>query len=353
MKESILQYIKCPNCNSRKLKIDDSLFSVKESEGVIVQGSIFCDTCTSSHPILLGLPILVKNQCDYFTKNKVELLLNLYKHEADKKIIEYINDMSAHSIYGHSSSQESWQSQEGIDTYIHNQYILKTNRGESSFMPPHDSYNFYSHISDLIKNEIQNTAGCLVDLGCGAGGMIHHLRDQYSVAIGLDYSFSAILAAQMIQEGVPFFKTTYNYYESAQRSITKNISCSNSKELHFLVADATNPPLENDIADMVTSINLLEIINNPSDLISSIRSILNNNGLMINSSPYYWRNDRSPKDEWLANNEENEPEVFLKHLSKTGFNILKNIDPLPWPLRFYSRYWQIWESHLVMAKKND
>ena len=353
MKVSILSYLRCPCCLGLNLEVNDNIFQIKESDDSIIEGTISCKGCRKDYPVLLGLPLLLQELSHYATKNKPEILLNLHKFKASKQALEYINDIAAHSIYGYSASQESWQSQEGIDTYIHNQYVLELNTCDNHFTPPFEPYNYYKHISSLINQGANDDVECLIDLGCGTGGMLYYLRNAYSQAIGLDYSFSALLSAQRIQTGVPNLKDSYNYYVSAQRVVKRIISCVNSSDVHFVVGDATAPPLRESIADIVTCINLLEIVKDPVSLLSGIKTILKSNGLLANSSAYYWRDDRSAKDLWPTDSGESESAAFMQLLDEMQFKLVNSIDRIPWPFRIYDRYWQIWDSHLLLVENSD
>jgi len=282
--------------------------------------------------------------------NQIEIISAAHTFGSSEDVFNYLRENVGRSIYGISISQESWESQEGIDMYIYNQYVLKLPKESGYFKIPVDEYNYYEYICDKTIPELKKKRNLIVDLGCGAGGLLHYLRKNTQMSIGVDISFPAALEAQRIHRALPTKKKNYSFYKSSQNSELRELDIGCNLDAHFLVGDATNPPVRDQIADLVTSVNILEIVSNPITLVDSIQSILKDSGIWTNSSPYYWRNDRSPKDTWLSSSTQSNEEYFEHYVNKSNFEVLVSIDRVPWPLRVYDRYWQWWETHLLVSR---
>jgi len=342
----------CPNCNNSVISLSSNLIKIKKENNEIINGTLSCKACKSNFPIILGIPILVSKPLDYCSLYRNEILMELYKYDWTKELIEFINKNSTYSIYGNNQKLESWQTKEGIDTYIFNQYKLRLDK--NSFINiPEDNYNFYEYLSKIIKNKIKNNSNTILDIACNTGGMLYYLQDITKNAIGLDYSFSAILKAQRILKNTFNEKNEYLEFIEAQKSMTRKLEINYTKNINFLVADAINIPLKDSSIDITTSVNILEIVPNSKRMLKSIERKLKNLGIHVNSTPFYWREDRSLKSSWLLKDDYSDHESLNYFMEQINYKIIYEDDEIPWILKFYKRYFQVWLNSIIIGEKTN
>lgn len=353
MDRTLLSKLICPKCLGNKLVISSCDIEVLESESnVVLEGTIACEKCKSNYPILLGIPLLVSNLKSYITNNRNEIMMSLHEENASKSSIDYINNISSLSIYGSGGKLESWESPQGINTYIYNQYDQKIYTDNEFLKPPYDGYNLYKYVAECITKIASSKDNVLVDIGCGTGGMTYYLRDFFNQAICIDYSFTAILQAQRLLSGIPSRKTSYDRYTSSQSKTLCDIDVYIKNNINYIVADATNIPLESGVSDICTSINILEVVSDSSSMIEGISKICKSGSLYINVTPFYWRHDRSSVESWITDKSNNDSSALLQFLSDNDFTVIEENKEAPWYLKFYERYYQLWITHLSISKKS-
>ena len=155
-------------------------------------------------------------------------------------------------------------------------------------------------ISDkIIKSKV------VVDLGCGLAHSAHAIRmiNPRLLVIAIDISEVALKRA----------KELYG----------------DDEQLLFIVADAGNIPLRDNIADVVMSFETYEHLENPVKMLKEAHRILREGGTLLVSTP----NARSLPaiiygDKWIGLSDDTHinlttPEQLKKNLLKSGFNIVK------------------------------
>jgi len=119
----------------------------------------------------------------------------------------------------------------------------------------------FKYTNKLIKQYAPNKKLKILDLGCGEGhltGVISQNQDHE--VYGLDYSISAI--------------------EYANKNFTG---------IDFVVADAYQPPYEDNYFDVVICNNIWEHVPDPLSLLNQITRVINPGGLLIISTPSRYR----------------------------------------------------------------
>ncbi|MHA4843881.1 class I SAM-dependent methyltransferase [Flavitalea antarctica] len=115
-----------------------------------------------------------------------------------------------------------------------------------------EHYHRYAIAAPLVKNKI------VLDIASGEGYGTHYLSAFASSIIGVDLS----------GEAVAFAKQTY---------IAQNLS--------YQVGSADNMPIENSSVDVVTSFETIEHHDKHEEMMIEVKRVLNDNGMLIISSP--------------------------------------------------------------------
>ena len=152
---------------------------------------------------------------------------------------------------------------------------------------------------DLI-NEVVAGSGRLariLDLGCGEGHITEKIRQSLNLScvIGVDYSVSAIEYAHV-----------------------------NFPQVEFIVADAYDPPFEDNFLDLVVCNNLWEHVADPLALLASISRVIKPSGFLVISTPSRYRLSN------LFRVLRGKPVVFMSKHHVTEYTVGQVAEQLAW-----------------------
>ena len=142
-----------------------------------------------------------------------------------------------------------------------------------------------------------------LDIGCAIGRSSFELARGFDEVVGIDFSARFILEAQkLIDDGIlrysmPNEGDIEDFYEVNLDSfnLTKE-----ALKVEFWQGDACNlkPTLKG--FDLIFGGNLIDRLYDPKKFLDSIASRLNDNGVLILTSPYTWQEESTPKDKWIG-----------------------------------------------------
>lgn len=152
----------------------------------------------------------------------------------------------------------------------------------------------YTILSDLLKRCYSKSyPDKMLDIGCGSGVFLDHLKKFNNDAFGLDLNYDIL-----------------------------KVFCKRNHDVKTVVADAVDLPFKKSSFDLVTLIDVLEHVDDDTGLITGIKKILNPGGLLLISVPaynaLYGKHDRLYGHKRRYNRKE-----LTSLLEKTGFKILR------------------------------
>jgi len=356
MKIDILKELSCPSCKN----YEESNLSINEmwEEGLdneVIEGFISCESCKKVFPIIFGMPILVSNPDEYIAINFVEIQ---YTKEMiggiSSKMLSYISKTPT-LIYTNKFVTSSYQSLHGLGMYISMHYeeiknLIGNSNAEKNIQNLMESQNFFQRCYDLLKGQFNGTT-LACDLGSSVGGISYRLSFDFDRVISLDLSFLLLATAKALINQFPIKKSTYVIIREALNLEERNINLIRRENVEFIIGDINNLCIKNNLADCVTTFNMLEITSNPTLLINENKRILNKDGILCLTSPFYWRPDRTPFENWIYEKNVSSSDSLIRVLEKEDFLICQTFNNIPWILRYYNRYFQIWLNDLIIAKK--
>ena len=350
MNEDIVTFadIICPKCrymdSNKKYEYPIVLQKVFKREGkFIINGFFQCqnELCREVYPILMGVPIVLKNLNLWWASEKVKLFAHLnipdelasFFQTIDIKNKIYQNEININSLY--------------MDSHYGN---LSPTSYESK---SHNAY--WQEIIKAIKLFDQELLNKSIDLGCSVGRLTFEKAKLAKLAIGIDMSFNMILAAVKIQQTQ---QITYNQKIRDNTYKRINFSYEVPDNVLFLVADALDPPFRANSFDQVSALNLLDNVSLPLILIQQMDALLEHKGNIILTSPYEWRDDICDQKEWICQKDKQSSDIvreilegkFLSEL-QLKYKIITEIKKLDWLLRHHDRYWTYFIVHFIHAKK--
>lgn len=142
-----------------------------------------------------------------------------------------------------------------------------------------------------------------LDIGCAIGRSTFELARGFDKVIGVDFSARFIQEAQVLKENTVLRYTMQvegeleNFHEI---NLNKFDLEKERDKVFFWQADACNlKPIYKDF-DLIFGGNLIDRLYDPKKFLESIGERLNNEGILILTSPYTWQEESTPKEKWIG-----------------------------------------------------
>jgi len=313
MIEKIVTDLYCVNKSCKKVRL--SLESFLELKDECIEGFLSCENCTSKYPIIQGVPVLMENFHEYARQR----ILSFGKWIVNSK----------------SPQLKAFLRSEGVkignptynDRYEENSILYK------SYLKAHYGYSSNDKLLSLLKKEIKpdhiykmlannslNLNGIGLDIGCSIGSSTFELSKKLSYVFGIDLSFSFILEAR------------------------KRMQNKKSRNMEFIVADATNLPFRSKFFQIVVALNVIDRMDF-NKLILSINSCIKKYGKLILVDPYHFA-DNNGKEECNS-------VQIRKKLEKLGYKIKNKESYIPWIIKMNERSYLFYFVDFLEVNKND
>ncbi len=142
-----------------------------------------------------------------------------------------------------------------------------------------------------------------LDVGCAIGRSTFELARGFDEVTGLDFTARFIaLATRMKEEG----KIGYAFPVEGDLVTYKQVALKDfglekeAKKVQFWQADACNLKPHFSGYDLIFAGNLIDRLYDPAKFLSDLHERLNEDGLLILTSPYTWLEEFTPKEKWLG-----------------------------------------------------
>jgi 5-histidylcysteine sulfoxide synthase/putative 4-mercaptohistidine N1-methyltranferase len=222
-----------------------------------------------------------------------------------------------------SENQESednvYESDELVSQYCEFQY------GEEHF----GVKNFALSCAELAKKYTINTDKAL-DLGCATGRATFELAKTFDAVEGIDFSARFIGVGVKLQEDGSF---GYKVKQEGEITTDKLITLQElgydaiKDKVSFWQGDACNLKPHFKEYDLILATNLIDRLYNPKLFLEDVANRLNNDGILIITSPYTWQEESTQKEFWLGGYYDEEGKAVstlesLKNIFKETFELI-------------------------------
>jgi SAM-dependent methyltransferase len=206
-------------------------------------------------------------------------------------------------------------------------------------------------------------AGPLVDVGCGVGRSTFELAQRFDdLVLGIDVNFSMLrLAADVLHTGTVRYPRRRVGLVYDRREFPAPFA--KTDNVDFWVCDATSLPLPEGSFALASSLNVLDSVASPHDLLGCMARILKPGGKALIGCPYDWSAATTPLETWIGGHSQRGPyagasEPLLRALltpgghpnSIAGLEIRHEVDGLTWRVRVHDRSTVEYRVHLVIAE---
>ncbi len=310
--EKIVTDLCCVNKSCKKERL--SLESFLELKEECTEGILSCKNCKSRYPIIQGVPIILENFHEYARQR----ILTFGKWIVNSKSPEIRAFLKSEGI------------KIGNPTY--NDRYEENNIWYKSYLKAQHGYSSNDKLLSLLKKKIKpdqiykmiassnlNLSGIGLDIGCSIGSSTYELSKKLSYVFGIDLSYSFIIEAR------------------------KRMQNRKSKNMEFIVADATNLPFRPQFFQIVVALNIIDRVDF-NKLIFAINSCIKRYGKFILVDPYHFVDDNS-KDKFGS-------VQIRKNLEKFGYEIKNKELYIPWIIKMNERSYLFYFVDFLEADKN-
>lgn len=357
---------------------------IREEHDHIVEGALHCsnENCLREFPIIDGIPLIVSNIRQYVSEN----ILAIYGRqdlgeEAESMLGDCCGPGSAFDQSRQHLSSYAWDHYGDLDG--------KEVTGEprpGSILAILDigcslAQAFQSNLSHATRNTehepgSQSLAvetlppgppvppGPVIDVGCSVGRSTFGLAERnHDLVLGVDLNFPMLrLAAGVLRSDKVRYPRRRTGLVYERREFAARFP--NHDAVDFWACDAAALPFPAETFSLAMSLNILDCVHAPRELLVSIARVLRTGGKLVLTCPYDWSAAATPLEAWLGGHSQRSPlagscETVLRTLLTPGahagsVNTLKLVaerDQLPWHVRLHERSTMNYKLHLVVAQK--
>lgn len=158
-------------------------------------------------------------------------------------------------------------------------------------------------IAKLDQHLSEKSSLSVLEVGCSVGRASFELAKHFDSVTGIDFSARFIqVANQLKKTGSVLYSTPVEGEIMAfkERTLAEYKLEARAHKCTFLQQDATNMKPHFTGYDMVVAVNLIDRLYDPAKFLSEIHTRLNQNGILMISSPYTWLEEHTQKENWIG-----------------------------------------------------
>ncbi|MEO7331075.1 MAG: methyltransferase domain-containing protein [Minicystis sp.] len=325
--------------------------TLREENDDILEGVLLCSApaCQREYPILDGIPILVPALRAYVAQNVFHLIRR--------------DDLSAtvESILGDCCGPGSAfdQTRQHLSSYAHGHY--------ADLDPAEAQPAARSTLLGLLDQGLTlagpPSEGPILDAGCSSGRTTFELAERTGkLVLGVDLNFSMLqLASRALRRGELRYARRKVGLVYEERAFPVHFE--RAADVDFWACDALSLPFAARTFGQVLSLNLLDCVSSPHDLLTSFARVLSPGARLILCTPYDWSPTATPIEAWIGGHSQRGPEggaadVALRSLLTPGahpaslgdLRLIAEAAALPWTVRVHERSTMLYGVHLVVAE---
>ena len=207
--------------------------------------------------------------------------------------------------------------------------------------------------------------GPIIDVGCAVGRGSFALAERtQELVLGMDLNFAMLrFASEVLRHGKVSYARRRVGLVYDRREFPARFA--NQENVDFWACDAAALPFPAQTFSLAVSMNALDCVYAPRDLLASLAHVLKENGKAVVACPYDWSAAATPLEAWLGGHSQRSPvagspETILRMLLTPGahsssipsLKLSAERDNLPWQVRLHDRSTMTYKLHLVVATKS-
>lgn len=367
METKILSYFSCPRKIKKKtchneLVLDEVFSFFKSGTKELKEGYLKCKACGSRFPIFFGIPVLVSNVAKYLRDNfYVALELSKEYGKINKGLVadslllaKQAKPKDKKELFEHTKAQYAMITEAIFEnSYLINYYdsfvrLAKSNEPLYDFLNKYKDKNPHLALDKFLSSYSKNKGALALEIGCNAGGFLRQLSKNANFAFGLDSSFAHLFFASCLLKGIPKRISQYRVIVEADIKRKRTLKVNTVNNLALVVGEADNLPFKDSLFSIVSSCNMIDIVDNPIGLLKEKIRVLKKNGLLLSSDPYQFLSGNKKE---LKIKKGQTPWQRIEEILKPKIKILEEQDNIPWITRSYQRNYSIYYNHSFCGRK--
>lgn len=254
--------------------------------------------------------------------------------------------------------QADYENDQWVARYLHLHYPPEN-------LPKHvpqEAWDFPKRCGLKLISEAKSQGaamGTALDLGCATGGSSFVLSSAYDKVYGIDLGERFIKMANELKENGEMEYRLTSEGDKKHVFTAKVDSIARSENVQFMVGDAMDlSPHQLPKFDAILMGNLLCRVPNPKNLLASLPHMLNPGGIIMNTSPFSWKPEFTPRSDWLgggiARSAPNctSAEGLQMEMEKLGFSLLSEED-MPLCIIHHDRFCELISSSATIWQKQN
>jgi SAM-dependent methyltransferase/uncharacterized protein YbaR (Trm112 family) len=323
----------------------------REEKDDILEGVLHCSNreCLREYPIIDGIPLLVANLRQYVSDN----LPGIY---ARRDLSEFLESLVGDCCGSNSPFD---QTRQHLSSYAWDHYAdLDPKEPKGEPLP--------GAIGRLLKTGLKLAGpfpeGPVLDAGCSVGrGSFSLAESQPNLVLGVDLHFPMLrMASDVLRRGTARYSRRRVGIVYDRREFPTRFA--NPERVDFWACDATAMPFSGGTFALAVSMNLLDCVTAPRELLVSLARVLRPGGKAVLGCPYDWSPGATPIETWMGGHSQRSPtggasEAVLRALltpgghasAVQGLKLTGELDEVSWHVRLHDRSTMTYKVHLVVA----
>lgn len=358
MKIASLKWLVCPvpGCEG-SLSASEHPQAIRPGpdEAELLEAIVQCGTCSAEYPVVMGAAILVPDLNNYLMAFAQEIersarqLPGIGISAGMTRYLGFPGAFTGHAEPGPWEENLDWSISPYIQAHFDRSSLDEDlpegwwRNSLKQFESTTDPYKFLVE-SALARSASSGQTGLLVEVGASVGRVSADLAAAYEFCVGVDWSFTAVLAARRLLLGQPHALEDYALeLEKGQVEMRPLSEVPGQENLDFVVADGACLPFARRSAACVAALNVLCAVPQPARVMAEFSRVSEDSGLLLLSSPYWY--DSGPSPFALGGPEQ------MKAALAQDFQIVEEREMVPWLLKIAKRRWNVYLSHCVVAAR--
>ena len=328
-----------------------------------------CDACLYEFPVIDGIPLLMPDPRSYIEQQIVNICQRDDLPASIQAIIgECSGSDSSYDLTRKHLSSYAWDHYGQFDPapprsdVAPGSIVAVVDRGWSLLASTATST---STPAQLATPPLLPTSRPAIDIGCSVGRATFELASDHRTAglvLGVDLNFAMLRVARraLCNGQIEYPLRTGGLLYDLKRF---DVDLPHRDRVDFWACDATALPFPDRSFDTAVSLNVLDSVWSPLDMLRSASRVLSPGGGLILACPYDWSPVATPPEGWIGGHSPRslgagQSESVLRALLTRGahpagidrLRLVGEVDRYPWHVRVHDRHTATFNTHIVVAR---
>jgi SAM-dependent methyltransferase/uncharacterized protein YbaR (Trm112 family) len=366
-----LRYVACPGLKSESppclgtLSLASRILPVR-SDGdreEVTEALCVCEGCGGLFPVVAGVPVLVPDLGRYLRGSYLHLRHVMEEPSlVSKTMLAWLQqrmldtlDRKGERLIPPQPGGEPGDlmlGQKWTGAYLWAHYDRRLPGDETppvvrAVLTAVERSNPHRSLETMMREHAKDLSGLAVDVGCSVGGFTARLAAQARYAVGIDLSLDKLLHARRALRHAPAPLSSYRFFQEGNRWTERDISTSKTPNADVVLASALRLPIPTGECDIVATVNVVDIVEDPHLMLTEMQRILRSGGLLLLASPYLDTN-KAVTDHLALHAD---PAATVRSMVSESCDIVAEVDAVPWVIRNARRRFQLLLDHCLAAVK--